>query len=1224
MKRFSTLLLFVATIFVATIAQDYQTVFSQSKDGEYKVSFSINDWKLGTLQTENVVYQTIIFSSSTLTNKKGWAELPFISASIQLPARKNVDLRINYSDYTDYVLNYPLLPSRGTIYRNQNPSDIPYVIDPASVVDKFYPADLATMDEPYIVRDVRGTSIRVFPFQYNAAKNTLRVYSRIDVVLTENNEKPTNPLLRENPTPVKESIGMYQSLFLNYTPERVALAIAQYGDILVITTPRDSGTINPYIQWKREKGYKVSKEVVANGTNVKTLIQQKYNANNNIMYVQLVGGWNEIKSDLGTSGNGPMDPKMGCVVGTDNYPDVSVGRFSCSNTTELQTQINKAIEYEKNPNMDPNWRESMLGMGTCEGSGQGDDGEADYLHIQRIYSQRLQTPKFTYNQFYQQFQGYGATTAGIANNLNSGVSTLAYCGHGAETSFWFNAGCGTPTGAIFGNTNINQLTNGNKLPFIVSVACVNGSFHNQSGSCFAEVWLKKQNGGAVVTWMSTINQAWTPPMRGQDYFYDILIGGFDYSQYSGQSGKTTNEQRTIWGSLVVNAANLMLSQSSTTDDVETIQTWTTFGDANLQLRTKQPDAIESSNNLIMMGMPFETTITSNGAPVANAMVSISKNNVYYSALTDASGKVSITNDFTPGDVLLVVTAFNTTTIYQTIGCIPMDNPYIIIKNSKLVDADSLTYISQNNKLAVTLKNLGAQPTSGVLNVTLSCDDPKLIINNPVAQCAIINSNDTADVIFNISVANNIADNTVFPVKIKVTDADNVSWEGNISLNAYAPKFAIDKILINNVLNGTLESGIVAKLTVVLKNIGNADAYNVKGNLQINRNSVDFACDESINPVQDVLPAGATASYNFDIISGADIISPNALVLLISADYDLAAALPVQVQSASSAYCTPASSDCSLGDKFTSVRLIKSSDQTVLINNTDASCSTNGYSDFTNIAVTLIPGQQYDVKTIIGRANNRVRGWLDFNGNNAFDSNELLINITSNTANVENGANFTVPATAVPGTYRMRLRTASLTSPTACDAFASGQTHDYTIIIPERYPRAENVTGIANNMTATITWDEPQWAASGFTLAGYNIYRNKTMLNSAILTERTFTEQNLAEGAYVYNVAAVYTDGKESLQQMSNVVCVKNITLTENNNATEKFVLYPNPAKNEVFIETQLQIDKVEFTDIAGRTVNFAMTNGKSINVSTLPAGVYLVKIYSQTTKTEVKRLIVIK
>ena len=87
------------------------------------------------------------------------------------------------------------------------------------------------------------------------------------------------------------------------------------------------------------------------------------------------------------------------------------------------------------------------------------------------------------------------------------------------------------------------------LPFIFSVACVNGAYH--SGECFAEAWLKKENGGAVLTLMSTINQSWVPPMRGQDYFNDLLTGGYDYQANPG-NGISTTEGRSIIGSIVVN------------------------------------------------------------------------------------------------------------------------------------------------------------------------------------------------------------------------------------------------------------------------------------------------------------------------------------------------------------------------------------------------------------------------------------------------------------------------------------------------------------------------------------------------------------------------------------------------------------------------------------------------------------------------------------------------
>ena len=80
-------------------------------------------------------------------------------------------------------------------------------------------------------------------------------------------------------------------------------------------------------------------------------------------------------------------------------------------------------------------------------------------------------------------------------------------------------------------------------PFIVSVACINGAF--MSSVCFAETWLRKDNGGAVVTWMSTINQPWDPPQRGQDYFYDILTGALTTTIIQiNQDTIRTNKERT--------------------------------------------------------------------------------------------------------------------------------------------------------------------------------------------------------------------------------------------------------------------------------------------------------------------------------------------------------------------------------------------------------------------------------------------------------------------------------------------------------------------------------------------------------------------------------------------------------------------------------------------------------------------------------------------------------
>lgn len=660
MKKIISLLLIFSTLSLFA-GNGFTTEFSKTSEKEYTLTFHLGDYSLQNVTLSGQDFTKIKFAGSVTTMQKGWAELPFISTSVQLPDEQDMDFEIIGSDYEEIQLSRPLVPSRGSFSRSDNPRNIPYVVAPESRINEFYPLELVKMEEPFIIRDVRGTTVRVFPFRYNAVTSTLRVYTTVIVRLTANERPATNPLLRENRSEVRTNEALYKSMFINYTPAARAnatLTMSEYGDILVLTTAAYESTIAPYVQWKREKGYNVTTKVVPNGALVTDTIKNAYAANPNLMFVQLVGDWANIKSASGSFssyGSGPTDPYMGCVAGNDNYPDISIGRFSCSSASDLLVQINKSIDYEKTPDMTPGWRETFIGIGSGTEEAQGDDNEYDYEHVTHIYTERLQN--FGY-QTHKQNYGSSASSATLATHVNAGASTIAYCGHG-DVDLW-----GT---TYYNNTCVNNSTNGVKLPFIVSVACLNGAFHKTS-DCFAERWLRKENGGAVVTWMSTISQPWEPPQRGQDYFYDMLIGGFNYDNYSGQSGYNTTEQRTHWGSLVVNAACLMLKESSYNDDVYTIKTWTTFGDAALQLRTKTPETLVLSNTSVMAGVPFSGTATVDGNAMANVLICISQNGSYYSGLTDASGNYSINHDFVSDSVLLVATAFNTTTIYQKSLC----------------------------------------------------------------------------------------------------------------------------------------------------------------------------------------------------------------------------------------------------------------------------------------------------------------------------------------------------------------------------------------------------------------------------------------------------------------------------------------------------------------------------------------------------------------------------
>ena len=768
-----TFLMICATAF----AENHQTSYSKIANN-HQITFTLGDWNLETLTSNGTTFQVIDAGISAVSNKKGWAELPMLSAAIQLPADKNVSLEVISSDYYEMRLEFPALPSRGTIYRNQNPSEIPYWVDPASAVNEFYPSENVILDEPFVFRNVRGATVRFYPFQYNAATQTLRVYNSITIGLAENNEPAINPLTNNTGVDSREVIGIYKSLFLNYEPSRTSanLTAGEFGDILVLTPSTYESTMQPYVQWKREMGYNVTVQTVSSGANVVSTISSAYSSNPNLLYVQLVGDWADIKSaTLGSStcSSCPTDPRMGCVAGNDNYPDIAIGRFSCSSTSDLSVQINKAINYEKNPDMTSGWRETFIGVASEEGA--GDDNEYDYTQVSRIYTTKL-SQLGTYTSHKQHYANSGTVSASsVATSVNAGASTIAYCGHGAET-YWVTSNYST--------SNINSATNGSKLPFIVSVACVNGAFH-ESADCFAEGWLRKSNGGAVVTLMSTINQPWTPPMRGQDYFYDILTGGYNYDNdgISATAGINTTEQRTHWGSIVINAFTLMLKESSTTDDIETTKTWSTFGDASLQLRTKTPDAITSSNNEMVMGVPYTTTIKIGSTPVENALVCISQNGSYYRGFTNASGQVTITNNFSVGEALLVVTAFNTTTIYQTIPVNSANEPYVSIQSYSPQNVSFGT----THDLSMTLINMGGVATNGATNVSLTTSDQYLTLNTASATFGTMaaQGGTASSSAFNFSVAENTPDGHVATINATITNG-SYSWNGTMNITIAGP------------------------------------------------------------------------------------------------------------------------------------------------------------------------------------------------------------------------------------------------------------------------------------------------------------------------------------------------------------------------------------------------------------------------------------------------------
>ena len=148
--------------------------------------------------------------------------------------------------------NINLIPSKGNLYRNINPDDVPYEKAEVYNQNNLYPGSLAIGNIPYIQRDIRGQTISIFPFQYNPVLKDLTISSNVIFKINFDTK------IKENEMEVLKSaynlhLEGYNRRYLNYEPKRYT-SLGEEGTILIITSSEYMSNLSSYIEWKRQAG----------------------------------------------------------------------------------------------------------------------------------------------------------------------------------------------------------------------------------------------------------------------------------------------------------------------------------------------------------------------------------------------------------------------------------------------------------------------------------------------------------------------------------------------------------------------------------------------------------------------------------------------------------------------------------------------------------------------------------------------------------------------------------------------------------------------------------------------------------------------------------------------------------------------------------------------------------------------------------------------------------
>ena len=576
MKKNLFLILFIIIISIG-LAQTPKALYSNSKKlnksvvlnsdiNQTKISFVLDAYEKNTVPTSRG--QAAIYKAPKGVSmlKQNAPDLLKFTAPIVVPDRAKMEVVVTKSTYKDYS-NVLIAPSKGNLYRNIEPEKISYVYGNEYSQNKFFPEKLVDLGNPYIIRDYRGQSVNFYPFQYNPVTKVLRIYSKIEVkVHAVSMNGGDNPLIK---TKARTKIDseyeqIYKRHFINYT-ELKYTPVSEQGNMLIISDGSFINDMQPFVNWKKLIG--IPTEIIDVATIGNTSVDinnyvSTYYTQKGLTFLLLVGDAAQVATN--TLSTGHSDNAYGYLVGSDSYPEIFVGRFSAENVSDVQTQVQRSVDYERNP-LATAWLSNGICMASSEGAGIGHNGgESDIQHEDLIRTDLL---GYNYSIVTQLHETTNTpTVAQVAAAINSGASIINYTGHGSETA-WSTSG--------FNNANINNLTNVGMLPFIWSVGCVTGAFVNTT--CFGEAWLRATNNnqpiGAVATLMSTINQSWAPPMTGHDEMNDILVETY------------VNNIKRTFGGISMNGC-MYMNDVEGSAGAEMTDTWNLFGDPSLMVRTE--------------------------------------------------------------------------------------------------------------------------------------------------------------------------------------------------------------------------------------------------------------------------------------------------------------------------------------------------------------------------------------------------------------------------------------------------------------------------------------------------------------------------------------------------------------------------------------------------------------------------------------------------------------
>lgn len=708
--------------------------------------------------------------------------------------------------------------------------------------DAYYPAEVASVGEPAVMRDLRLVPVRVNPVRYNPVSRTLSVVEKVTVRVTCEEGPSVNARASERTFRSEAFEPLYGAVVDNY--DQLPAAETRRGSYLVITVDDYASQMGLFVEWKRQRGVETElvtlSEIGAGPTkeDIKSFIETAYYTwDNPPDYVMLVGDctMSGIYGTLptwylpGVPYDHVTDHPYTELDGSDYLPDVIIGRMSVDNPSEATVASLKVLSYERDCDAaDSGWYERALMVA-------GNYGEGATMTSPRQTVLRVR--EMLYDHGYAEvdtvfYPPYIAPNP-ISSIINSGVGIVNYRGWGNASGWHY------PEYYV---SDINALGNGKMLPIMTSVVCATGDFGSWGyDPCFAEAWIRSGSpldlkGGPVAFAPSDYDThtRWNNAV-GSGFYQGLLDEGLEHFGQAAIRAKLE-----VW--------NWFVDEREPDDWVDYyFNVYNVMGDPELWVRTSVPDSfIVSHDGTVSLGdNHLEVRVTdSSGNVVPGAEVVLHKDGEFLESRTmppddfvlmplpaESAGEVAVTvseSGFRPytGAVDVVAQA-------QHVGY-----------HSHAIDDDATGASSGNGdgavspgetiELSVTLKNYGTDPATGVTcSFDLLLPSPWADVATPqVASYGTVSGGATAggSAPFVFDVLDGCPEGEELTFLLTATDGARSVWRSEVRVVVGAPALSHYSTVVIDGGDGVLDPGETANLIVLLSNDGSTDATSVQGHL----------------------------------------------------------------------------------------------------------------------------------------------------------------------------------------------------------------------------------------------------------------------------------------------------------------------------------------------------------------------------------------------------------